>query len=518
MFVVLAFLGALGPGWSWAAPAPAEPVLARVFLLGPADRGNIAAAGLPVFADLFGRQGEYLLAGVTPDDAARLAALGLRIELLEAIDPAAAYYRVRARPGLAVPDPAAFGRVLCDDGNQTILRVERPDVASLEASGLELTLIQLRPKSLRLAEPAPVQDRAVQADADTAALLAQVQPAVLTQYEQWLTGITPITVGGESYTLQSRHTYRQTAIQKATQFALERFQALGLPAAYHQWGAAYCPNVIATQAGLATPDRTYIICAHLDDQPSGSTAPGADDNASGSTGVLVAADLIHNQDFYCDNTLVFALWTGEEQGMLGSYDWAGEASAAGTNILGVLNMDMIAYNSDTSPICDLHARSSLPGSVTLANLFADVVSAYGLDLQPAIYIDHAWGDDSDNGSFWDYGYPAIMVIEDEYDFTPYYHSTSDTFATLNLPYFTEMVKATLGTFIHLGGGLWRYGDLNRNRALEAADLVILTQHLSGNLSAGSQPFQAPPLSADVHRDQAVDALDLAALANYLAGN
>ena len=118
---MLMLLGTTVSGWM--APPPA-PVLARISLLAPGDRGTIAAAGLPVYAGFFGPQEEYLLAGVTPGDEARLAALGLRVELLEALDPAAAYYRVRHRFGQTFPEPAAFGRVLHDDGIQAILRVD----------------------------------------------------------------------------------------------------------------------------------------------------------------------------------------------------------------------------------------------------------------------------------------------------------------------------------------------------------------------------------------------------------
>ena len=64
---------------------------------------------------------------------------------------------------------------------------------------------------------------------------------------------------------------------------------MGLSATYHTWGGSTYPNVIATRTGAAQPDVVFILCAHLDDMPSGATAPGADDNASGSAAVLAAA-------------------------------------------------------------------------------------------------------------------------------------------------------------------------------------------------------------------------------------
>ena len=58
--------------------------------------------------------------------------------------------------------------------------------------------------------------------------------------------------------------------------------------------------------------------------------------------------------------------------------------------------------------------------------------------------------DSDHASFWDYGYPAILAIEDWNDHTPFYHRTGDQLSSLNLDYYTEFVKAALATFAHMG--------------------------------------------------------------------
>jgi Zn-dependent M28 family amino/carboxypeptidase len=129
------------------------------------------------------------------------------------------------------------------------------------------------------------------------------------------------------------------------------------------------------------------------------------------------------------------------------------AAANGENIAGVLNVDMIGYNSDSAPIIDLHARSWLPDSVALANLFNDVVTAYELDLTPHILVDYALGNYSDNKSFWDQGFAAILAIEDDDDFTPYYHTTNDRLSTLDLTYFAEAVKAAVATTVHMSGCL-----------------------------------------------------------------
>ena len=202
------------------------------------------------------------------------------------------------------------------------------------------------------------------------------------------------------------------------------------------------------------PGDIYIIGAHLDDMPSSGAAPGADDNASGSVATLIAADIMSQYEWGC--TLRFAFWTGEEQGMLGSSVYAARSKTTGETVKGYLNLDMVAYNAVAPRELNLFWKSTVPASQNIADLFVDVVSAYGLDLVPFKYDARSYtiGNQSDNKSFWDQGYPSILAIEDYYgDFTPYYHKSTDTLSTLDMGYFTTMVQAAVGTFAHMTGCL-----------------------------------------------------------------
>jgi Zn-dependent M28 family amino/carboxypeptidase len=97
-------------------------------------------------------------------------------------------------------------------------------------------------------------------------------------------------IGGSSYTIVSRHYLSQSNI-KAAQYILERFQSFGLDAWYQNINSTIV-NVLAKKPGNKFPNKYVIICAHYDDMPSGSTAPGADDNASGTSAVIEAARLM----------------------------------------------------------------------------------------------------------------------------------------------------------------------------------------------------------------------------------
>jgi hypothetical protein len=287
-------------------------------------------------------------------------------------------------------------------------------------------------------------------DPRIASLMDGITTGTVVAYERALTGVEAVSVGGKPYTITTRNSFSGEPISQATRYVYERFQDLGLDVIFHEYvySGNHWRNVVAERRGLRRPDEVYLITAHLDDLPVGSVAPGADDNASGSTAVLVAADLLGQIDLDC--TVRFVLFTGEEQGLRGSTAYAAAVAAAGDDVRGVLNLDMIGYDSNAEPIIDLHARSAIPGSVEIAETFSQVVAAYGLELTPDIVLDVALGGRSDNRSFWDYGYAAILAIEDDNDFNPFYHSVVDTLNNLNLDYFTEFVRAGVGTFAHMG--------------------------------------------------------------------
>jgi hypothetical protein len=135
--------------------------------------------------------------------------------------------------------------------------------------------------------------------------------------------------------------------------------------------------------------------------------------------------------------------------------------ALSNEIVVVLTMDMIGWDSDSSPRMELHTRTSgSPGyasDLALAALFTNVVASYGLSAQvtPLILADGV--DYSDHWSFWDHGFSAILAIEDDADFTPYYHTASDALTTINFAYFTALTKAMAGTLAHLAGPAGRSG-------------------------------------------------------------
>jgi hypothetical protein len=103
-------------------------------------------------------------------------------------------------------------------------------------------------------------------------------------------------------------------------------------------------SVIATLKGDEPGGRTYVMSSHYDSRNSDNAdgtldAPGADDNGSGTSAVLEAARVMAGLPTHA--TIIFATYDSEEQGLFGSAHHAAALKAAGTDVQGDLNNDII---------------------------------------------------------------------------------------------------------------------------------------------------------------------------------
>ena len=429
------------------------PALVKIDLRAEGDLQRIETREIAVYAHLTTEDEEYLIAGATEDDLTFLASQGLAYRVLDEELIPGGYYLVYPRHPDQVSLIPQHGRLLYFDGLQALIRASAVEAEKLPALGLEIKWLPDHPIRLSRRVEAAAYESLDAPDPVIAEMIAQVDSATVYQYDGNLSGENEVTIGGQPYTIYTRYSKSGEPVQKATQFVYEHFQNLGLNVEYHNytWSGYDLRNVMATKPGLTDPDDIYIICAHVDSISNDpyNYAPGADDNASGVTAVMIAADILSQYDF--DYTIRFVAFTGEEQGLRGSHEYAQDAYYAGDNILGVLNLDMIAYDSNADSIIELHAGTGAD-SIAIANLFSDVVDTYDIDLVPQIKTTSATNR-SDHASFWHYGYNAILAIEDWQDFTPYYHTTNDQLSTLNIPYFTEFVKASVGTIASMSSPL-----------------------------------------------------------------
>jgi leucyl aminopeptidase len=211
-------------------------------------------------------------------------------------------------------------------------------------------------------------------------------------------------------------------------------------------------NVVAELAGQSP--ELVLVSAHLDSiampgNPMNDPAPGADDDMSGVAGVLAIAECITALSAASGpptRTVQFVLFNDEENGLVGSRAYARQLRAAGAQIAGVFQMDMIGFNQADPRTWEIHVGFSTSpeteeSSMPLADLIKRVVPHVSPSLpEPQIFgpgEEDPADERSDHASFQAHGYPACITSEDffvgpgtdatEPEGNPNYHKRDDTF-------------------------------------------------------------------------------------------
>lgn len=109
-------------------------------------------------------------------------------------------------------------------------------------------------------------------------------------------------------------------------------------------------NILGIQPGTGDPNHVVIIAGHIDSRASDpldftSDAPGANDNGSGSALVIEAARLLSKSKHRA--TIVYALLSGEEQGLWGGQLLVKDAAQRGWTVLALLNNDIVGGTKGT---------------------------------------------------------------------------------------------------------------------------------------------------------------------------
>lgn len=310
--------------------------------------------------------------------------------------------------------------------------------------------------------PAVAQEQRSSAAPGIGAIIARVSPDSLMDRVRELCGEKRIRVLGMDTLITNRFDGRDSANNELAGDYLEReLLRQGLNAGSQPFGDRG-RNIIGIQRGAIHPEISYIICAHYD--AAVFEYPAADDNASGTAGVLEAARLLAPLTF--DYTIHYILWDGEERGLVGSRDYARAARLRGDSILGVINLDMIGWDSDGDARTTL--QYNLPIAEPLIEAMRTVNDSFslGLDMVPEVKPTTP----SDSYSFAQSGYPAFLFIEDFADFTPHYHKATDLPGTLNVPFFTAMTRAAVGALAMLAG--LRDGIMHSAPLPEQPDVVL----------------------------------------------
>jgi hypothetical protein len=270
-------------------------------------------------------------------------------------------------------------------------------------------------------------------------------------------------------------------------------------------------NVVATLHGKGPhSNKTYVVCSHYDSIAGLSAgwlwnwkslpAPGADDNASGTSAVIEIARILSHYDF--DFTIKFIAFSGEELGMFGSKHYAQDSSVLGHQISGVIDLDMIGYDSNELDIAVITNNSS----EWIANAISHIQKEYGIDLAVSkvinpkmIYSDHS--------PFWKSGNNAVLVTEandsSSDEFSPVNHSPNDTLDKLNPELILRTSKLIIATLAMLANPIVEPDNIINTDLAINSDSVTTSQ-------TSSKPRSTINVNAYVKNEGNEDAMNVTA--------
>ena len=250
-------------------------------------------------------------------------------------------------------------------------------------------------------------------------------------------------------------------------FVAKEFESYGLVVEsdfFSYAGTKFC-NVIA-RLGAPENDAVIIIGAHID---SVVGTPGADDNASGVAVLLECARILSKAELR--SQVLLCAFNLEELNMIGSTALAKKLKSAGAKVEAMISLEMVGY-TDARPSSQklpiglsrfYPDRGDFIGiignwrSATLlrkfsgamrevADLPVETLSVPGNGmLIPAVRL-------SDHSSFWDAGYPALMVTDTAFYRNPHYHAGTDSLETLDTEFMGKVCEGVIRAVAELSLG------------------------------------------------------------------
>jgi Zn-dependent M28 family amino/carboxypeptidase len=212
-------------------------------------------------------------------------------------------------------------------------------------------------------------------------------------------------------------------------------------------GGGRCRNVIGDRPGATdSAEGVVLVTAHLDsinlDGPA-EPAPGADDNGSGSAGVLALAAALADHPAALDLRMI--LFGGEEEGLFGSAAYvAALPPQERARIRAVVNMDMIGCRNTPAAGVLLEgaavSQDVLDGLARAAATYTDL--AVELSLNPF---------NSDHVPFIDAGLPAVLTIEAADGTNPRPHTAQDTVDTVDADLALAILRMNLAYLVEALG-------------------------------------------------------------------
>jgi Zn-dependent M28 family amino/carboxypeptidase len=267
-----------------------------------------------------------------------------------------------------------------------------------------------------------------------------------------------------------RHIWRPDALARAADYLRGAFVEAGyVPGAqpYSVRGVTV-QNIEAIVRGSAPDAEAIVVGAHYD---TIAGSPGANDNGTGLASVLELARRFAGRPL--PHTLRFVAFVNEEppffqSSEMGSLVYARAARARGDRIRGMLSLETMGYYSDEpgsqhypEPLGQFFPDTgnfiAVVGNMASDALVRRIHAAFtahgGFPIQaapmPADLPGAGW---SDHWSFWEAGYPAVMVTDTAPFRYPWYHTAEDTPDKVDFPRLAALVDHLEAVVRDLGAG------------------------------------------------------------------
>jgi Zn-dependent M28 family amino/carboxypeptidase len=267
------------------------------------------------------------------------------------------------------------------------------------------------------------------------------------------------------------------SLEKRAAFLEETFRSFGLSVENQEvpfHGRTY-RNITATLEGIDHEKGWFLLGAHYD---AASGSPGADDNASGVAVLLEAAHILSTLKL--QRTVQFVAFTLEEPQpqtvhfLIGSEFFAKEAKRLKKRYDAIYVLESVGYtdSAERSQIVPFFVRIPVPDKGNFLGVIANhrskdimdafqasanqqvpelIVVPYNVPFSGRITPESRF---SDHSSFWDQGYPALMLTDTAMFRNPHYHTNHDEYKTLDFHFMNNVTKAVITALLeNFGHGL-----------------------------------------------------------------
>lgn len=207
------------------------------------------------------------------------------------------------------------------------------------------------------------------------------------------------------------------------------------------------PSVIVRIEGTTHPDEVVVVGSHIDSIANFSaTAPGADDNASGTSSHFEVLRVIVENDLHFDRTIEIHGYAAEELGLVGSQDVAKKYADNDVRVVAMLQNDMNMYREGNKDVIWLITND------TNAKLTSDVAKLVTQYQTVELHQGVLNAGTSDHRAWTRQGFAAVFPTENPTAYNHSIHTSKDTIA--NSGKFTqsaEFSKLTLSFLAHFAG-------------------------------------------------------------------